>query len=307
MDMSIEESIARKGLLLKNAAILNAMSVDVEDYFQVSAFDPYVERDKWDSFPGRVESNVDRILEIFDQHRVKATFFTLGWIAQKYPEMTRRIVEQGHELASHGWEHIRVIHQTREQFKVDVRRTKDFLEDISGVGISGYRAASYSINETNLWAHEILVEEGYQYSSSIAPFKHDLYGIPDAPRFMHERVDGRLIEIPVSTVRLGGKNLPCGGGGWFRLYPYALSRWAINRVNSKDKEACVFYFHPWEIDADQPRQSGLDSKTRFRHYLNLDMMEAKLQRLLNDFQWGRMDEVYQLMPKIEPTVAATIR
>jgi len=271
--------------------ICNAMTVDVEDYFQVSAFERYIDRAAWDAQECRVERNVDRILELFDRHRVKATFFTLGWIAERYPDMIRRMIDQGHELASHGWSHVRVTQQNREAFRHDVVRTKAFLEDLSGREVIGYRAASYSIGAANLWALDVLEETGHRYSSSIYPIKHDLYGMPDAPRFAFRPMEGDFLEFPVTTVRLGNKNLPCGGGGWFRLVPYAGMRWAMQRVNRVDRESTIFYFHPWEIDPDQPKQEGIDAKTRFRHYLNLERMESRLNRLLGDFDWGRMDEV----------------
>ena len=275
--------------------ITNAMTVDVEDYFQVSAFERHIGRAKWESIDCRVERNVDRILELFDSRSVTATFFTLGWIAERYPAMVRRIVDQGHELASHGWEHIRVINQDRDAFRQDVIRTKGVLEDLAGDRVKGYRAASYSIGEKNLWALEVLAETDHDYSSSIVPIRHDLYGMPDAPRFPFRPEGGDLLEIPVTTVAVGRRNIPCGGGGWFRLYPYALSRWAMQRVNRVDQHACVFYFHPWEIDEAQPRQSGLPLKTRFRHYVNIDRMQGRIARLLEDFSWGRMDEVF--LPK----------
>jgi polysaccharide deacetylase family protein (PEP-CTERM system associated) len=267
------------------------MSVDVEDYFQVSAFEKYIARDAWDKQECRVESNVDRILGLFDRHGVKATFFTLGWVAERYPAMVRRMVEEGHELASHGWSHVRVTQQNPDEFRQDVIRTKALLEDTSGQPVIGYRAASYSIGADNLWALDVLGETGHHYSSSIYPIKHDLYGMPDAPRFAFRPNDSDLIEFPVTTVRVGGRNLPCGGGGWFRLVPYKGMRMAMRRVNAVDKESVIFYFHPWEIDPDQPRQAGLDAKTRFRHYLNLRRMETRLGHLLQDFSWGRMDEV----------------
>ena len=269
----------------------NAMTVDVEDYFQVSAFEPYVARSTWDKQECRVERNVDRILQLFDRHGVKATFFTLGWIAERYPQMVQRIVDEGHELASHGWSHVRVTQQDPIAFKQDVSRTKDLLEDLSGHEVIGYRAASYSIGVSNLWALDVLRETGYKYSSSIYPIKHDLYGMPEAPRFAFRPGNSDFLEFPVTTVKIGNKNLPCGGGGWFRLAPYTGMRWAMRRVNDVDCESAIFYFHPWEIDPDQPRQPGIDAKTRFRHYLNLGRMEARLDRLLKDFKWGRMDEV----------------
>ncbi|MCP5299629.1 MAG: DUF3473 domain-containing protein [Chromatiaceae bacterium] len=271
--------------------VRNAMSVDVEDYFQVSAFERYVDRDEWDNKECRVERNVDRILELFEQHGVKATFFTLGWMAQRYPQMLQRMVTAGHEIASHGWSHVRVTQQDRDAFRSDVVRTKALLEDVSGREVIGYRAASYSIGAENIWALDVLHETGHRYSSSIYPIKHDLYGMPDAPRFAFRPFNDDFFEFPVTTVRIGGKNLPCGGGGWFRLIPYQGMRWALRRVNRADGQSAIFYFHPWEIDPDQPRQSGLDAKTRFRHYLNLERMEARLDHLLKDFDWGRMDEV----------------
>lgn len=271
----------------------NAMTVDVEDYFQVSAFEKHIRREDWDRLPCRVERNVERILGMFADRGVKATFFTLGWVAERYPGMVRQIVDAGHELASHGWSHVRATEQTPGELHADVTRTKAFLEDLSGAPILGYRAASYSIGERNLWALEVLEEAGYRYSSSIFPIRHDLYGMPEAPRFaFHPNPGSDFLEIPVTTVALGERKLPCGGGGWFRLFPYALSRWALHRVNDSDGESCVFYFHPWEIDPDQPRQEGLTTKTRFRHYLNLNRMEGRLGSLLDDFRWGRMDDVF---------------
>lgn len=270
---------------------VNVMTVDVEDYFQVSAFEPYIRRDSWGRLECRVEPNVDRILQLFDRHGVKATFFTLGWIAERYPQMVRRMVAQGHELASHGWSHVRVTQQDQDAFRQDIVRTKALLEDVSGQEILGYRAASYSIGAGNLWALDVLRETGHLYSSSIYPIRHDLYGMPEAPRFAFRPSEGGFLEFPVTTFRIANKNLPCGGGGWFRLVPYAGMRWAIRRVNRVDGESAIFYFHPWEIDPDQPRQAGIDAKTRFRHYLNLERMESRLDRLLGDFSWGRMDEV----------------
>jgi len=274
------------------AAIVNAISVDVEDYFQVSAFAPHVSRDSWDRTPLRVEANVDRILSLFDRHQVKATFFTLGWVAQRLPSMVRRIVAEGHELASHGWEHVRVDNQQALSFQRDVTRTRSLLEDIGAVPVQGYRAASYSIGTATPWAHDALAEAGYRYSSSIVPIRHDLYGMPDASRFAFTTAAGRVTEIPVTTVNIAGRNIPCGGGGWFRLFPYRFSRWALRHVNEREGQSGLFYFHPWEIDPQQPRPTGLTAKTRFRHYLNLTRMEARLDQLLGDFRWDRMDRVF---------------
>ncbi|HHJ13113.1 MAG TPA: DUF3473 domain-containing protein [Gammaproteobacteria bacterium] len=268
------------------------MTVDVEDYFQVSAFEAHVDRANWGHMACRVERNTERILQLFSEHGVTATFFTLGWVAERYPGLVRRIVDEGHELASHGWSHVRVTEQTPAEFRDDVTRTKALLEDISGSEVKGYRAASYSIGEGNLWALEVLGETGYRYSSSIFPIRHDLYGMPEAPRFAFRPNGSELLEIPVTTVAFGARKFPCGGGGWFRLLPYALFRWALRRVNDTDGQPAIFYFHPWEIDPEQPRQPGLGWKTRFRHYLNLERMEARLRRLLKDFCWDRVDNVY---------------
>lgn len=277
----------------KGASPVNAMTVDVEDYFQVSAFEPYIAREAWDRLPCRVERNTDRILELFAEHGIHATFFTLGWVAERYPGLVKRIVDAGHELACHGYGHIRVTEQTSVEFREDVRLSKQILENISGGPVLGYRAASYSIGAKNLWALDILDELGFRYSSSIYPVKHDLYGMPEAPRFGFRPVgDNGLLEVPVTTVRLGERNYPCGGGGYFRLLPYGVSRWAMRRVNQKDRQSCVFYFHPWEIDPGQPRQKNISMKTRFRHYLNLSRMEGRLVRLLHDFRWDTMANVF---------------
>ncbi len=273
--------------------ITNAMTVDVEDYFQVSAFENHVAKSQWDSLPRRVETNTLRILDIFAEYQVKATFFTLGWVAERHPELIRRIVSEGHELASHGYEHIRVTEQSPQLFKEDVKRTKRLLEDFGGREVVGYRAASYSIGAKNLWALEVLQEEGYQYSSSIYPVKHDLYGMPSAPRFaFYPENAPQLLEIPITTMNVLGRNVPCGGGGFFRLYPYLFSKWAYRYINTVEKQPGIFYFHPWEIDPDQPKQQNLPFKSRFRHYLNLNKMEGRLNSLLTDFSWDSMQNVF---------------
>jgi len=272
--------------------MINAMTVDVEDYFQVSAFEGAVRREDWEGIPCRVEANTDRILALFDSHGVKATFFMLGWVAQRYPAMVRRILAAGHELASHGMSHVRVTTQTPADFRNDVVATKHLLEDIAGVAVRGYRAASYSIGAGNLWAFGVLEEAGHVYSSSVYPIHHDLYGMPQAPRFRFRPEGGSLLEIPVTTVQLFGHNLPCGGGGFFRFFPYGYTRWAIRRVNTMDRQSSLFYFHPWELDPEQPRMPGIGPRTRFRHYLNLSRMETRLRRLLCDFSWDRMDRVF---------------
>lgn len=275
--------------------LVNALSIDVEDYFQVSALAPHIPRSDWDGIECRIERNVDRVLAMLDDHGVSATFFTLGWIAQRHPGVVRRIVAAGHELASHGYGHQRASDQSYAVFLEDVRRAKGLLEDLGGVEVKGYRAPSFSIGADNLWALDALREAGYVYSSSIYPVAHDHYGMPDAPRFAHLRENG-LLEIPPTTLRRGGRNWPASGGGWFRLLPYGMSRWAIREVNRVDGQATMFYFHPWEIDPGQPRVAGVSAKTRFRHYINLEHMETKLRRLLKDFAWGRVDRIFVEKP-----------
>ena len=275
------------------ADITNVMSVDVEDYFQVGAFEHTIPRPDWEKWPCRVEGNIARILALFERRGIKATFFTLGWIAERYPGVVRRIVDGGHELASHGYGHQRASALTREDFRDDVTRAKALLEDIGGVAVRGYRAPSFSIGQDNLWALDVLAETGHRYSSSIYPIAHDHYGMPGAPRFPYrpERCP-QLLEMPPTTVDWRGRNLPAAGGGYFRLLPYAASRWLIGRVNHQDKRPAMFYFHPWEVDPEQPRIPGAPLKSRFRHYVNLGRMEAKLDRLCRDFRWGRADQVY---------------
>lgn len=275
------------------ARVINAMTVDVEDYFQVSAFEKQVSKADWDTLPHRVAENTARILDLFAQHQVKATFFTLGWVAERYPQLIQRIVAEGHELASHGYEHIRVTEQSPEQFRADIIKAKQILEDVGGQPIIGYRAASYSIGAQNLWALQILEEEGHQYSSSIYPVKHDLYGMPSAPRFLFTPENTqKLVEIPITTLKILDRNIPCGGGGFFRLYPYQLSKWAYQYLNQVEKQPGIFYFHPWEIDPGQPRQQNLPFKSRFRHYLNLEKMPNRIHRLLEDFAWDTMQQVF---------------
>ena len=268
------------------------MTVDVEDYFQVQAFANCIDRSDWDAFPPRVDHNTNRILDQFEMADVKATFFVLGWVAQRFPALIRRIVADGHELASHGWDHTQVGLQAPDAFRSDIRRTKALLEDIGGSEVTGYRAATFSIGAREMWAFPILLEEGYSYSSSINPIRHDLYGIPDAPRAPFRPAAGGVLELPMTTVRLLGRNWPCSGGGYFRLLPTALYRAGLERVNRHDRQAAIFYFHPWEIDPDQPRIANAGWKSRLRHYTNLNRMEAGLDRLLRDFNWDRMDRVF---------------
>lgn len=293
LDGAIASEARSGGSATAAHGIVNAMSVDVEDYFQVSAFADQIKREDWDSHDCRVERNSDAILQMFADHNVRATFFTLGWVAERYPQLIRRMVEAGHELASHGYEHTRVHHQTEEEFRADVRRTKGILEDIGGCAVTGYRAASFSIDERTPWAFDVLAGEGHSYSSSVYPINHDLYGMPAAPRFAFTpSKDHDLLEIPVTTWTLGSKKFPCGGGGYFRLLPYAYSRWAMRRVNRQDGQPCMFYFHPWEIDPDQPRVPNASAKSNFRHYTNLGRMEARLRVVLRDFSWDRVDHVF---------------
>lgn len=268
----------------------NALTIDVEDYFQVSAFAPHIPRSEWPIQECRVERNVDCILAMLDEHDTKATFFTLGWIAERYPDIVRRIVANGHEVASHGYGHERASDQTPESFFADINVAKLILEDISGTEIKGYRAPSFSIGEKNLWAFECLERAGYHYSSSIYPIRHDHYGMPNALR--HAHAIGTLLEIPATTLRVFNRNWPASGGGYFRLMPYSLSRWMIERINRVDQMPAVFYFHPWEVDVEQPRIAGISAKTRFRHYVNIHRMEQRLHRLLGDFSWTRMDILF---------------
>ncbi len=269
----------------------NAFSIDVEDWFQVSAFAPYIERAHWDSLPCRVERNVDLLLGMLDDAQATATFFTLGWIAERYPRMVRRIAEAGHEVASHGYGHERASDQTAQELRADLILAKQLLEDITGLPVIGYRAPSFSIGHQNTWAHDVVAETGHHYSSSIYPIAHDHYGMPDAPRFAHRRPNG-LLEIPPTTVRWGGRNWPVGGGGYFRLLPYQVSAWGLRRVNTADQQPAMVYFHPWEFDPQQPRVAQANARARFRHYLNLQHTEPRIRRLLREFHWQRVDQAF---------------
>ncbi|MEW6983626.1 XrtA system polysaccharide deacetylase [Colwelliaceae bacterium 6471] len=271
--------------------IMNAMTVDVEDYFHVSAFENVIKANDWDSLPLRVEHNTYRLLELFSQHDIKSTFFVLGWVAKRCPALIKAIVEQGHELASHGYSHQRAIGMTPAQFRDDVSRSKSELEQASGKAIIGYRAPSFSVNDSNTWIYEILVDLGFKYSSSTYPIEHDLYGVPSWPRFVYQRDEG-IIEIPVPTIRKNDKNTGIGGGGYFRLYPYWLSKKRIDNYLKTEKQPYSFYFHPWEIDPAQPKVAGASLKSKLRHYLNLAQMEGKIVRLLEDYQWDTMENVY---------------
>jgi polysaccharide deacetylase family protein (PEP-CTERM system associated) len=271
--------------------IVNALSVDVEDYFQVWALAPWFPRSKWDDTPCRIERNIDLILGFLDDADVEATFFTLGWIAERYPRMIRRIAAGGHEIASHGYAHNRVDDLERDAFHADIHLAKTILEDVTDFEVKGYRAPSFSISDATEWAHDAILDAGYRYSSSVYPIHHDHYGIPHAPRFAY-RSRPRLLEVPITTMRMFDRNFPAGGGGYFRLLPYPVSKWTIRRVNEVEGQPAVFYFHPWELDPEQPRVKGASLKTRFRHYLNLDQTEDRLYRLLRDFRWNRIDRVF---------------
>jgi polysaccharide deacetylase family protein (PEP-CTERM system associated) len=269
----------------------NALSVDVEDWFQVGAFENTIDRSDWDGLNRRVEANTDACLAMFASAGIKATFFTLGWVAHRHPQLIRRIVEQGHELASHGWDHARVFTLTPDQFRDDLAKTRGCLEDAGGTAVTGYRAPSFSIDKRTPWAHPILAEAGYTYSSSVAPVVHDHYGWPEAPRFAFAPVSGSdFLELPVTTAKLGGRTLAAGGGGFFRLLPYQFSRWAVRQVNAEAQSA-IIYFHPWEIDPSQPRVANAPLRSKLRHYTNLSVMAPKLERLIGDFAWGRVDEI----------------
>jgi len=270
----------------------NGMTVDVEEYFQVWAFAKTTTQAEWETFPSRVNESVATTLRLFDEAEIKATFFTLGWIAERYPEMIRTIADAGHEIASHGYAHKKITEQSPQEFRNDVVRAKEILEEASGQTVIGYRAPSFSISSDNLWALDVLHDTGHLYSSSIYPVVHDHYGMPEASRFPFRAKPGGILEIPISTARIFGKNFPCGGGGYFRLVPYSYFRWATRRLNEVEGQSSVFYFHPWELDPDQPRMRNASLKSNFRHYVNLDRMERRVQRLLSEFLWDRIDNIF---------------
>jgi polysaccharide deacetylase family protein (PEP-CTERM system associated) len=275
--------------------VRNAISVDVEDWFQVGAFETVIARYNWATLECRVERNTDAVLELFNEAGVKATFFALGWVGERYPALMRRVVDAGHEIASHGYSHDRVFTFTPQQFADDIAKTQKILEDATGHAVTGYRAPSFSIDQRTPWAHEILAEHGYAYSSSVAPIKHDHYGWASAPRFAFRPVSGsNFVEMPVTTVELGSKRLAAGGGGFFRILPYAFSKWALRKVNVHDGRPAIIYFHPWEIDPGQPRVANAPLKSKLRHYTRLNNMADKLRRLTGDFQWERLDAIAAL-------------
>ena len=270
--------------------VVNGLSVDVEDWFQVGAFEGVIDRGNWDGLSDRVERNCAAILDMFAAADVKATFFTLGWVAQRHGSLMRQIVDAGHELASHGWDHERVFRLDRHSFAADLERSRKVLEDAAGVRITGYRAPSFSIDSRTPWAYMALVEQGFEYSSSVAPITHDHYGWREAPRFAFKPLPwSDLVEIPVTTAHFAGRRLAAGGGGFFRVLPYGFSRWAIRQVNTRDQRPAVFYFHPWEIDPGQPRVTGASLRSKVRHYTKLNAMAGKLDQLIREFAWGRMD------------------
>ncbi|MDH4100951.1 MAG: DUF3473 domain-containing protein [Nitrospirota bacterium] len=268
-------------------SIINAFSVDVEDYYMVSAYADVVKLDEWERHESRVEANTRRVMDLLDEYGIKATFFTLGWVAERHPALIRAIRDAGHEVASHGYDHQLIYNMTPDQFREDTRKTKKILEDASGGPIYGYRAPSYSIVERSLWALDVLIEEGFTYDSSIFPIRHDRYGMPNADRFAHtiKRKAGSIIEFPPSTWRLGGTNLPMAGGGYLRLLPLLFTRSAIRSINSREQKPVIFYIHPWEVDPEQPRLEG-SRLSKFRHYTNLDTTIPKLKELFTEFRFG---------------------
>jgi polysaccharide deacetylase family protein (PEP-CTERM system associated) len=278
--------------------VTNAMTIDVEDYFHVEAFASTIDRKDWDRLPQRVERNTERILDILAESGAQATFFVLGWIAQRHPALVRRILADGHELASHGSNHIRVDRLSPEAFRADVRQSKRVLEDAGGVLVRGYRAPTFSISRNSSWAHKVLLEEGFLYSSSVYPRKHDLYGSPGAPRTAFAPIMG-MVEVPLTTVRIFRIDMPASGGGYFRLFPYCLTRWLLDQANRGNGAPAIFYLHPWEVDPNQPRQHQAPRRSRFRHYFNLGLTEHRLRRLLGDFRWARVDRLF-LTDREEP-------
>lgn len=273
--------------------IRNAMTIDVEDYFHVAAFEKNIKQKDWANLPLRVEQSTNTLLDLFDEKDVKATFFILGWVAERVPGLVKRIADSGHEVASHGFMHGKATEQTRDEFKNDVDRSKKLLEDLTGKPVIGYRAPSFSVNDSNKWVFDELKALGFLYSSSTYPVKHDLYGVPDWPRFKYV-MDNGLIEIPMTTLQLGARNVPMSGGGFFRLYPYVVSRMLYRKFHRAENQSGIFYLHPWEVDPHQPRQKGASFKSNFRHYLNLRKVQGRLKRLMTDFDWGRMDDVFDI-------------
>lgn len=275
---------------MRNGQVLNGMSVDVEEWFQVGAFERVIDKADWNGLDSRVEANTDATLALFAESGCVGTFFTLGWVADRYPRLIRRIVDAGHEIASHGWDHQRVFTMGAAVFRADLARARATIEDAAGQKVTGYRAPSFSIDQRTPWAHEVLAEEGYAYSSSVAPLKHDHYGWREAPRYAFKPLpDSALIELPVTVAEIGKRRLATGGG-FFRLLPSALTDFAVRQVNRAERPA-VFYFHPWEIDPAQPRVAAAPMRSKLRHYSRLAAMQGKLRGLIGRHDWGRVDAV----------------
>ena len=276
--------------------LINALTIDLEDYFQVEAFASRINYNDWDNYPCHIEKNTKKILDILDFYQIKATFFCLGWIAKRYPLLIKTIAQKGHEIASHGYAHKPIYKQSPKEFREDIKRTKNILEDIIGKPVFGYRAPTYSITQKTLWALEILAEEGYKYDSSIFPIKHDLYGIPNAPRFPFVITFQRsnvqtFFEFPLTTLRILNINIPIAGGGYFRLFPYVFIKNALKYINIKEKKPFIFYLHPWELDPNQPRINHIPWRSRFRHYVNLNKAERKFKKILSDFKFCSILEI----------------
>jgi polysaccharide deacetylase family protein (PEP-CTERM system associated) len=271
--------------------MLNGLSVDVEEWFQVGAFERVIDKADWDGLDSRVAYNTGKVLDLFGETGVKATFFALGWVAERNPALIRRIADEGHEVASHGWDHDRVFTMTADGFRADLKRARAALEDASGQRVTGYRAPSFSIDQRTPWAHQVLAEEGYAYSSSVAPLIHDHYGWADAPKYAYRPVAGSdLIELPITLANVAGRKITTGGG-FFRLFPAAITDRAVARANRDEHRPAVFYFHPWEVDPDQPRVARAPIKSRLRHYSRLGAMAGKLRGLVKRHDWGRVDAV----------------
>jgi polysaccharide deacetylase family protein (PEP-CTERM system associated) len=276
-------------------SMLNALTIDVEDYYHVGAFASVIRPADWGQYESRVERNVHHLLDLLDEYRTRATFFILGWVGERFPQLVRAIHRRGHEVACHGYAHQLIYTQTPAQFRQETQHSKRLLEDTSGQPIIGYRAASYSITQESLWALQILQDEGFRYDSSIFPIHHDRYGIPDSSRFgylVEGHGDSGFVELPPSTVRLAGMNIPIAGGGYFRIFPYRFTRWGIGYINRREHQPAVVYLHPWEIDPSQPRIAG-DVLARFRHYCNLHKTEPRLVRLLQEFTFDTVSAVLQ--------------
>jgi polysaccharide deacetylase family protein (PEP-CTERM system associated) len=302
--------------------MLNILTIDLEDYFMVSAFEDVVKREEWENYESRIERNTYRLLDILNnpsRNPIRATFFCIGWVAERYPHLIREIRQLGHEIACHSYDHQRIYNMRRDEFREDIRKSKKILEDIVGEEVIGYRAPSYSITNKSRWAFEVLVEEGFKYDSSIFPIRHDFYGMPDAPRFPFAvSLNGNsnvefsilnfesntaslnngntaahypIIEFPLSTVKVFGQNFPISGGGYFRLFPYPFIKMGLKRINNVEKKPFIFYVHPWELDFEQPRIKEVRLRSRFRHYVNLDKTQCKFKKLLSDFQFSSIKEL----------------